>query len=111
VSVLQCAAWGILGGVFLEALHWYTIRTKSYFPTYARKLKYWIATFIMALFGGIIAVLIMRLGNGIMSEINAFAIGFMAPSFQTHLKKFLPKPVAGTGELIGAEGFGDFFDW
>lgn len=110
MNVVECGAWAMLGGAFLEALHWYNIRTKARFPTYARKLKYWIATLAIVAFGGVIAVLIMKLG-GVMSGINAFTIGFMAPSFQTHLKKFMPKPTLGGQGMIAPEGFGDFFDW
>lgn len=111
MSIMECGAWAMLGGAFLEALHWYSIRTKARFPTYARKPKYWIARLAIVAFGGVIAVLIMRLGNGVMSEINAFTIGFMAPSFQTRLKKFMPKPTLGGQGMIAPEGFGDFFDW
>src|SRR5262249_4239226 len=111
VTAVVCALWAMLGAAFLEALHWYSIRYKPRFPSYARKAKYWIATAIMVIFGAVIAVLLLKLSGNVMSEINAFAIGFMAPSFQTHLKKFLPKPTLGSNDTLRTEGLGDFFDW
>ena len=64
----------------------------------------------MILFGGLFAVLLMKAGKGVMTEISALAIGFMAPSFQNKLKNFLPER-AVLGSPSVTEGLRDFYDW
>ena len=95
VEQITAACWAMLGGVFLEVLHWYGLRTNPKFPTYARRLKYWLATFGMVLFAGVIAVVVVETQQQ-MGSLNAFVLGFSLPAVPHKLGQFLPIPaVAG----------------
>ena len=67
---------GCLGGVLGEIARWYELRTSPDFPAYARHLKYWIATLVMVIAGGLLAI-----GYGIESKsaILVANIGLSAP--------------------------------
>jgi hypothetical protein len=89
--------WAMLGGAFLEIIHWYGLRKNPNFPTYARKAKYWITTILVIMFGGLITVAV-SLSGGKITPIIAFVLGFSAPSVPHKLAKLLPKAI-----LLGAE--------
>ncbi len=95
VSTVEIVIWAALGGVLLEVLHWYGLRQNPKFPTYARRLKYWLATVGMVVFGAVVAVALAEAQNG-MSTLNALVLGFSLPSVPHKLGQFLPIPaVAG----------------
>jgi hypothetical protein len=54
ISVFLCACFG---GVLEEILRWYNIRESAQFPIYVRGPIYWIATGLMIMSGGVLAVL------------------------------------------------------
>lgn len=49
--------WGVAGGLAGEFFKWYQLRESPNLPEYARKPMYWMITFIMVLFGGLLALL------------------------------------------------------
>ena len=101
--------WAIVGGIFLELLHWYRLRTNPKFPSYIRMKKYWILTGLMIGFGGLIAVLFLISGSK-MTPLNAFVLGFSTPALPHELGKFLPKTVVAgkTTEDEHVESIRDF---
>lgn len=46
-----------LGGVLAELAKWYRLRESPDFPDYARAVRYWVVTGLVALAGGALAVL------------------------------------------------------
>lgn len=96
---LHMAFWAMLGGGFLELLHWYGLRENPRFPTYARRLKYWVATLGMILFSGFVTVAVAEVQPE-MHKLNAFVLGFSLPAVPHKFAQFLPVPaVAGSGSI------------
>src|SRR5215471_11383405 len=56
-SALQIFLVGLGGGLVLELLHWYNIRSDPQLPAYARNPTYWVITALMAAVGGGLALL------------------------------------------------------
>jgi hypothetical protein len=46
-----------LGGVLAELAKWYSLRESPNFPDYARSARYWVITALVAMAGGVLAVL------------------------------------------------------
>ena len=67
---------GCLGGMLGEIARWYEVRTSPGFPAYAREWKYWIATLLMVLAGGVLAI---AYGLDPKSAILVGNIGLSAP--------------------------------
>jgi hypothetical protein len=104
-SALQVFLVGFLGGVLLEIVHWYAVRKDGRLPEYAGNIQYWVASFVMALAGGGLAVLYF----GSRAEgIVALHVGLSAPLI-------LQKLVTTVADVPGAKGVRrgliDFFRW
>jgi hypothetical protein len=67
---------GCLGGALGEIARWYELRTSPDFPAYARQWTYWIATLIMIIAGGLLAI---AYGIESKSAILVANIGLSAP--------------------------------
>ena len=78
---------GFSGSISRERL-----RKNTRFPSYARKLKYWVSTIMLILFGGIFALLLSLSGDPI-TPLNAFVLGLSTPSLPHKLAKFLPEEI------------------
>jgi hypothetical protein len=87
---------GCAGGTFDELLHWGAIRRKSTFPTYAKTITYWVVTFLLVCFGGLIAFLAVISTDYTIKPLTVFVIGFSAPALVKKLSKiFLKSPSLG----------------
>lgn len=96
---------GLAGGCLLEVLHWYAIKKDALFPEYAKTAKYWIATVVMALAGGGLALLYF----GSRAEgLVAVHVGLSAPLILQKLASaaFEPKGARNAGASVWA-----FFRW
>lgn len=98
MNLLEPALWAILGGVFLEVFHWYSLREHPHFPTFARTFRYWFVTLLFILFGGVATVLLVD-AEGNISNLNAFALGFSLPSVAHKFADLAPPvAIAGSGD-------------
>jgi predicted membrane-bound mannosyltransferase len=75
------------GGTFDELLHWGAIRRKSTFPTYAKTITYWVVTFLLVCFGGLIAFLEVISTDYTIKPLTVFVIGFSAPALVKNLSQ------------------------
>ncbi len=73
----QVFVFGCLGGMLLELLRWWKLRTSVQFPVYARAPLYWLLTLAMIIAGGAIAAVY---GSGTTSAILAMNVGASAPA-------------------------------
>ncbi|MCK1728919.1 hypothetical protein [Bradyrhizobium sp. 142] len=104
-SGLQVFLVGFFGGILIELVHWYAIRKDGRLPDYAKSAQYWIASVVMALVGGGLAVLYF----GSKAEgIVALHVGLSAPLILQKLTTTIAEPAGAKGvrrDLI------DFFKW
>jgi len=101
---MQVFLAGLAGGLLLEFVHWYGLRRDAKLPEYAGKPLYWILSALMALVGGILAVLYF----GSRAEaIVAVHIGISAPIILQKLMTTVAEPTGARGR---AE-FWSFFHW
>jgi hypothetical protein len=95
---------GLAGGAVLELVHWYNIRRDEHFPTYAASPLYWIVTALMAVVGGVLAVIYF----GSQAEpIVTFHVGLSTPLI---LQK-LTTTIANVPGARGGASFVSFFTW
>lgn len=73
---------GVIGGLLVEFLNVYRLRTKKYWPIHYKTLKYWIPTIVMILFGGVVSVML----NPSSVWINLY-IGASAPTIIDRMLK------------------------
>ncbi|CAN7620245.1 hypothetical protein [Rhizobium sp. LjRoot258] len=95
--MLALFCWGTLGGVLIELVHWYNLRTNQNFPAYAKSPLYWLTGAAMALAGGLVAVLFLG-STG--DPKDAVGLGLAAPAV-------LQKLIAGgltLADRTGAQG-------
>src|SRR5512146_2620105 len=92
---------GIIGGLLAEVLKWYQLRESPTPPAYLKSVMYWVITVIMALVGGLLAVI----QNVPASQpILALNIGISAPLILRGLAAVTPiKPVTETAPSFGTE--------
>jgi hypothetical protein len=57
ISSIEVFALGMLGGSLVELVRWYKLREAPEYPIYAKKIGYWIVTFLMVVAGGAVATL------------------------------------------------------
>lgn len=95
---------GLGGGVLLEFLHWYGLRRDAKWPDYAGKPHYWILSAVMALVGGLLAVLYF--GNRA-NAIIAVHVGISAPIILQKLMTTVAEPSGGKGRA----DFWSFLHW
>ncbi len=92
---------GIIGGLMAEALKWYQLRESPTPPVYLKSVMYWVITVIMALVGGVLA-LIQNVPAS--QPILALNIGISAPLILKGLAAVTPvKPVTATAPEFGTE--------
>jgi len=91
---------GIIGGLMAEVLKWYQLRESPTPPPYLKSVLYWVITVVMALVGGLLAVI----QNVPASQpILALNIGISAPLILKGLAAVTPiKPVAETAPAFGS---------
>jgi hypothetical protein len=93
---------GIIGGLLAEVLKWYQLRESPTPPTYLKSVMYWIITLVMALVGGLLAV-IQNVPDA--QPILALNIGISAPLILKGLAAAVPiKPVTETAPSFGSAG-------
>jgi hypothetical protein len=102
---MQVFLVGFLGGVLLEIVHWYAVRKDGRLPDYVGNVQYWVASLVMALAGGGLAVLYF----GSRAEgIVALHVGLSAPLI-------LQKLATTVADVPGAKGIQrgllDFCRW
>ena len=105
-SVSQVFFVGVLGGVLLELVHWWNLRRRNPgFPQYAKSALYWVVTVLMALAGGILAVLYF---GGQSEAIIVLHVGLSAPLMVQKLATTMAEPGARS---LDARRLTDFFSW
>jgi hypothetical protein len=96
---------GLTGGALLELIHWYALRREPEFPAYARSVRYWIVSALMALAGGLLAFLYF---GGRAEGIVALHVGLSAPLI---LQKLSTTVASQSGaRSVGADMM-TFFRW
>ncbi len=91
---------GIVGGLMAEVLKWYQLRESLTPPPYLKSIMYWVITVVMALVGGLLAV-IQNVPPT--QPILALNIGISAPLILRGLAAVTPiKPVTTTAPEFGS---------
>jgi hypothetical protein len=104
-TMLQVFLAGLAGGILLEVVHWYALRTDGRWPEYASRPQYWVISAVMALVGGGLAVLYF----GAKAEgIVAVHVGLSAPLILQKLTSTIAETPGAKGE---ARGVKEFFRW
>ncbi len=92
---------GFIGGILAEALKWYQLKESITPPPYLKSLMYWVITLVMALVGGLLAVIQSPTLSNPFLPLN---IGISAPMILKGLAGATPiKPVAATSPSFGTE--------
>jgi hypothetical protein len=107
IGYQQVFASGCAGGLVLELLHWYNLRTNINYPAYVRSAFYWIITAAMVACGGLLAL--FYFGNKA-DAIVAFHVGLSAPLILQKLTRTVAKPPPGAKSGLGSSTI-DFFGW
>jgi hypothetical protein len=95
---------GIVGGLLAEALKWYQLRESSSPPVYFKSPLYWVVTLLMALSGGVLAVVN---NGGSTSPLLALNIGISAPLILKGIATVTPvKPPDTAGRSFEAKKSG-----
>lgn len=90
---------GIIGGALAEILKWYQLRESPQPPEYYKSAMYWIVTALMALAGGVLAVVQNIDGTKPLLALN---IGMSAPLILKGLAAATPiKPPQAAGAGAG----------
>jgi hypothetical protein len=85
---------GVLGGALAELLKWYLLRESENPPAYLRSGFYWVITALMALAGGVLAIIQKIETSNILLALN---IGISAPMILKGLAAAIPiQPPKGT---------------
>lgn len=92
MKIAEAFSWGVFGGVITEVLTWYKDRRNP--QTAYPWRKYWIATVLMILGGGLLVVMYLRSGAGL-NAILCANIGASAPLIVAALASAAPKISAG----------------
>lgn len=103
-TTLQVFLAGLTGGLLLEFLHWYGLKRDAKWPAYAGKVGYWILSGVMAIVGGVLAVLYF--GNRA-DAIVAVHVGLSAPIILQKLATAVAEPAGAKGTA----GFWSFLHW
>ncbi len=92
---------GVIGGLLAEVLKWYQLRESPTPPAYLKSVMYWAITVVMALVGGLLAVI----QNPVTSQpFLALNIGISAPLILKGLAAVVPiKPATDTAPAFGTE--------
>ena len=58
-TVIDVFLVGTLGGTLLEVVHWWNFRRRNVrqLPKYAKSVRYWVITVLMALSGGVLTII------------------------------------------------------
>ena len=94
-------ALGIIGGLLAEVLKWYQLRESPTPPVYLKSAMYWVITVVMALVGGLLAVI---QNVPVSQPILALNIGISAPLILRGLAAVTPvkPPAAATEPSFGS---------
>lgn len=112
MSTLALIGYGLLGGVALEALHWYMLaRRPQEIAAFRRRPLYWITTAVMVLLGGVMPLL-----YNVQNALLAFQLGLTAPLALQKLATMLPEvavrqggpPKPGAAPTVSLR---QFFSW
>lgn len=88
---------GMLGGLAIEVMRWWKLRTSEQFPQFARSPAYWLITASMIVIGGVLATLYGLDGR---NPIAIVQLGASAPAL-------LGAMASGRNIVPGAQGDGD----
>lgn len=80
---------GYFGGILAEALKWYRLRESPNLPHYAKSIRYWASTVVVAVLGGVLTTLY---GVANVNAILAVNIGATAPLIISALASSVPPP-------------------
>ena len=87
---------GTVGGCLLELLHWYALKRDERLPPYIRNPFYWVVSALMALTGGLLALLYF--GGAKTEAITALHVGLSAPlMLQKFASTLAERPGARSG--------------
>lgn len=102
----QLAAWGAVGGVAAEVLHWYMLaRQPAGAARYSAGTVYWVSTLAMIGLGALMPVLYIE---GAASALLCFHLGVATPIILQKLIAALPAVVQGQGARPTLR---TFFSW
>ena len=106
---LSVFAVGCAGGVLGEILHWWNLRQKPEWPEYAKHLKYWVATLLMTLAGGLVCWLYF--GQRVAGPIGLH-VGITTPLLLQKLLGSIPRQVGGRHLIVQPRAtLANFFRW
>jgi hypothetical protein len=100
-------AVGVAGGVVAEVFHWWNLRLQTVLPDYVRRPFYWFLTVLMALLGGLVAILYFgQSADGIL----ALHVGASTPLLLQKFVTSVPER-GGAKALAGGPTVRRFFRW
>jgi hypothetical protein len=101
MSFIEVFALGALGGSLVELVRWYKLRDAPQYPVYAKRVGYWVITFLMVVAGGIVATLYGLDQHHPAALVN---LGASAPAI---LGALAAKPLASAPPEQGTIGIGE----
>ena len=91
---------GTIGGALAELLKWFQLRESPNLPDYAHRPLYWIVTVLMALAGGLLAVIQNIDASDLLLALN---VGLSAPLILKGLAAAVPgTPRTGEKDIEGS---------
>jgi hypothetical protein len=91
LGALEGFAWGLLGGLLGELLHWFGIRHQLHrgVPDWSKSWLYWTVTILMAVAGGLLVLAYVGTG-ATLNPLLAINLGISAPLLLKTLSAQVP---------------------